>query len=85
MAGHRILDAVHRRLAAATDPLLDHHHAGEAGQIAIAFQISGYPNLPVFQASMPFVAHLPIRLCGIGEEQGYAAVELGLVFFSLKV
>ena len=34
---------------------------------------------------MPFVAHLPIRLASIGEEQGHVAVELGLVFFSLKV
>ena len=84
-AGYRILDADHRLLVALNDPLLDHYHAGEAGQIAIAFQFSGYPDLTMLQASMPFVAHLPIRLATVGEEQGHVFVELGLVFFSLKV
>lgn len=85
-AGYRVLNTVHWRLAGAADLFFDHYHAGQAGEISVASQFSGYPDLPVFDASVPFAGYLPIRWRRRpGEEQGYVGVELGLVFLSLKV
>lgn len=84
--GYRVLNAVHRRLAGAADLFFDHYHDGQAGEISVASQFSRYPDLPVFDAPVPFARYLPIRWrLRPSEEQGYVGVELGLVFLSLKV